>query len=318
MKKSHKELLKSMLITSMAAIGMPNDAKAAPFIAITKEELMNMGSENMNLSDALMNTTLSPSYAMEESGFTSHESHVSHVSHKSHVSSGSSSGSSSVGINGGAVAAVVGIAGVGVGLYALIHALVKSKSQDKVNMMMPEVNLHSYGSRDIYPDMYGQDVNELIELLIENGAMDRADREFYKYTSIAKFNSASKKGLKKMHAVMGSMNKKNARRPFLMDLKRWKDTRQHYINGLASDTIDLKKNNEALIAVAILLVEKGYLKDYHKDLIEYDIEKNRILSAYHRFLKANRRRESDIITPELFVLLYKHPGKKKIKDSVYE
>ena len=87
MKTSHKELLKSLLLTSVASIGGSQTSIAAsiPIVAVSKNEMTRGNSVNESLSSTLSSSVLSPGTSFGE--ITGHSSHSSHSSHKSHVSS---------------------------------------------------------------------------------------------------------------------------------------------------------------------------------------------------------------------------------------
>ena len=63
------------------------------------------------------------------------------------------------------------------------------------------------------------------------------------------------------------------------------------------------EDRNALQAVAILLVEKGFLKSYNADDIMSDQEKSKIVEAYHVFLRSNHLPETSLIDEKMLRLL---------------
>ena len=279
MKPSHKDFLKTLLLTSVASIGgsQTSMAASAPIVAISKDEMIGDNTANENLASTLSSSVLSPGTSFSE--ITGHKSHSSHSSHKSHVSSsgggygyggyGSSKSESSKGaaIAGGAVLG-------GAVLYFVIHKIVKSHKKHKANraqrLYQANATYSSYrlGTRELSPKNYGADLNEMIDSLISNDVLSRNDIQYTKKSNrFYKYNSKVKKSVKRMQRRMGYPITGVANVKFQTNLKQWKTARTKYNELIASDTININENQEALTAVAILLVEKGYMKEYNVDYI---------------------------------------------------
>ena len=325
MKASHKGLLKSLLLTSIAALGgTPNvNAAQAPIIGWSKEERNNDDSEIESIA-GLLNTgvlTGSPS-SNEIAGHTSHSSHSSHSSHFSHVSSsggsyGGSSGGSKAGSAKGAAIAGGAILG-GVILYYIIHKIVKSHKKHKTSRGSSSGGYGSsyapitknYASRELSKGKIGSDVDEMIDSLVANNALSRSEvkkaKNYYHY----KYNSTVKKSVKKMQRRMGMEETGIGTVKFQSNLKVWKKKRHQFEQPILSDTINLENNTEALTAVAILLVEKGYLKSYKQDEINSPYERVIVFEAYHEFLKKQNLPISNDISFPILTQLYRLPTKQ--------
>ena len=110
---------------------------------------------------------------------------------------------------------------------------------------------------------------------------------------------------------MGRQRTGKASTAFQMSLQQWKDTRTKIIIDAATDSLDLMKDRKALLAAAILLVEKGYLKSYDADNITSEIEKSKIVKAYYAFLRNNKLPETSLIDVQKLRLLNSLPNKQK-------
>ena len=329
MKSKDKYYLKALLLASISTIGMPIAQATGTSGAIVRKER-----EGNDASTELVSKTLSsgvldshPSFG-EVLGHSSHSSHSSHGSHGSHTSSSHGSHSShtssshtshvSSGYDSGsggsgnsttiALTALGGLAGT-VGLMYLINHIIK-KHKKHVALRKADINRHhAYASRDLSNGVYGNDVDLMTDLLIENGVLKQYDRKFSRKWSHYKYNRKVKRSVKRMQARMGQERTGKASRNFQMGLKQWRETRRELAKAAAIDSLDLMKDRHALHAVAILLVEKGLLKSYDVDNIMSEQEKSKILEAYHDFLRSNHLQETSLIDEQKLRLLISLPNK---------
>lgn len=323
MKTSHKNYLKSLLLTSVASIGgtQASIATPAPIVAISKDEMTRDNSMNETLSSTLSSSILSPGSSFSEiTGHTSHSSHSSHSSHQSHTSSsgygygGSSSYNSGGSSKGSAVAGGVVVGGLV--LYYVIHKIVKNYKKKKANRTLKlkqeyaTYSSYTYGTRELSSSTYGADLNTMIDYLVDNNVLKKSDVKYTKNHHFYKYNSNVKKSVKKMQRRMGLPVTGIATVKFQTNLKQWKSLRSKYNELIKADTININDNQEALTAVAILLIEKGFLKEYNVDNVTTPIYKNLILDAYHDFLKKQKLPISDDINLEILNLLYSLPSKQ--------
>ncbi len=261
MKNKDKYYLKALLLASMSSIGMPvaQAAGASNYIARKEHE----GSETSTeiVSEALTNGILEshPSYG-EIFGHTSHSSHSSHGSHGSHSSSThgshsshtssthsshtSSSHTSSSGYydggydgytSGGATRSgssaelkglLIGTGAVlaGVGVYMLVKHIIK-KHKERVATRKADINRYrTLGSRDLESGMYGNDVDRMTDLLVENDVLNSWERTVSPKWSHIKYNRMVKRSVKRMQARMGRQRTGKASAGFLMNLQQWKNT----------------------------------------------------------------------------------------------
>ena len=261
----------------------------------------------------------------------SHSSHTSssHTSHASHASSSHTSHISSSGYDNGGYSDVpysptshsgsnaelkgiligTGAVIVGVGVYALVKHIIKAHKKRVAKRNAENKRYHTYASRDLSSGVYGNDVDLMTELLIENGVLKQNDRKFSHKWSHYKYNRKVKRSVKRMQARMGRKRTGKASRNFQMGLKQWRETRRELAKAAAIDSLDLMKDRHALHAVAILLVEKGLLKDYDFDNIMSEQEKSKIVEAYHDFLRSNHLQETSLIDEQKLRLLISLPNK---------
>ena len=80
---------------------------------------------------------------------------------------------------------------------------------------------------------------------------------------------------------------------------------------VSRDSLDLMENSDALLAVAILLVEKGYLNSYDADDIMSKHEKSKIIKAYYAFLRRNQLSKTTLVNEQRLRLLESLPNKQK-------
>ena len=80
---------------------------------------------------------------------------------------------------------------------------------------------------------------------------------------------------------------------------------------ISRDTLDLMENRDALLAVAILLVEKGYMKDYDADDLMSDDEKSKIIKAYKKILRRYQLAETTLVDEQRLRLLNSLPNNQK-------
>lgn len=263
---------------------------------------------------------------------SSHTSHTSHTSssHTSHTSSSHTSHTSSSGYdNGGydgiayggtthsgssteAKGLLIGTGAVlaGVGVYLLVKHIIKTHKKH-VASRKAEMNRHYYASRDLSSGIYGIDVDRMTDLLIDNDALERFDRTYSHKWSHYKYDRKVKRSVKRMQTRMGRKRTGKASTAFLTDLQQWKNTKQRLVNDATKDSLDITGDSNALLAVAILLVEKGYLKSYDADDIMSEHEKSKIVRAYYEFLRDNSLPETSLIDEQKLNLLNYSPNKQK-------
>lgn len=261
----------------------------------------------------------------------SHSSHTSssHTSHASHASSSHTSHISSSGYDNGGYSDVpysptshsgsnaelkgiligTGAVLVGVGVYALVKHIIKAHKKRVAKRNAENKRYHAYASRDLSSGAYGNDVDLMTDLLIENGVLKQNDRQFSHKWSHYKYNRKVKRSVKRMQARMGRKRTGKASRNFQMGLKQWRETRRELAKAATIDSLDLMKDRQALHAVAILLVEKGLLKSYDVDNIMSEQEKSKIVEAYHDFLRSNHLQETSLIDEQKLRLLISLPNK---------
>ena len=322
MKNQDKHYLKALLLASMSSIGITtSNAAVTSTIAARKDrEGSDTGTEMVSetLSSGILESH--PSFG-EVLGHTSHGSHGSHGSHSSHTSSSHTSHvSSGYGGGGGGgkkydstkigVTALGGLAGT-VALTYLVNQILKSHSKH-VAARKAEINRNrAFASRDLKGGIYGNDVDRMTDLLIENDALDRFDRTFSQKWSHYKYNREVKHSVKRMQARMGWKRTGKAPKYFQMNLQQWKNTRNRFIVAASKDSLDLTQDRNALMAVAILLVEKGYLKDYDADNITSEHEMSKIIKAYKTFLRHNQLPETTLVDEQRLRLLDSLPNNQK-------
>ena len=320
MNNKDKYYLKALLLASISTIGMPIAQAAGTSGTIARKER-----ERSDVSTELVSETLSsgvleshPSFG-EVLGHTSHSSHGSHVSHTSHVSSGNYGGGSGGGSGGSGNSTnigltVLGLAGIGAlscGIPYLIHHIIQTHKKH-IASRKAEINQYRpFASRDLSKGVYGTDVDYMTDLLIDNDVLDRFDKTFSRKWSHYKYDRKVKRSVKHMQARMGQKRTGKASTTFLMSLQQWKKTRDRLVNAAAKDSLDLAEDRNALLAVAILLVEKGYLKSYDSDDIMSEHEKSKIVRAYYAFLRDNSLPETSLIDEQKLNLLNYSSNKQK-------
>lgn len=331
MKNKDKHYLKALLLASISSIGMPVAQATSLSGYLARKEREGSDASIEMVSEALTSGVLEshPSFG-EVLGHTSHSSHGSHGSHGSHTSSTHGSHSShtssshtshfSSGNDGGysgsgnstkiAVAALGGLAAT-VGLTFLINHIIKVHSKH-IKARKGEINQHHiYASRDLKAGMYGNDVDYMTDLLVENGVLEAYDRTVSHKWSHIKYNRKVKRSVKRMQARMGRQRTGKASAGFLMNLQQWKNTRSKIVSNVTQDSLDLKKDRNAVLAVAILLVEKGYLKSYDAEIIMNEKEKSKIIESYHDFLKDNHFEKTSLVDEQKLRLLNSLPNAQK-------
>lgn len=323
MKNKDKYYLKALLLASISSIGMPVTQAAGASNYIARKEREGSETSTEMVSEALTNGVLEshPSYG-EVLGHTSHSSHGSHGSHGSHTSASHSSHVSS-GYSGGggggsrnnnssqiALTALGGLAAT-LGVLYLVNYIIK-KHKKHVASRKADINRYrAFGSRDLESGMYGNDVDRMTDLLVENDVLDSWDRTVSPKWSHIKYNRKVKRSVKRMQARMGRQRTGKASAGFLMNLQQWKNTRSKLVSGVAQDSLDLNRDRNALLAVAILLVEKGYLKSYDSDDIMSEKEKSKIIESYHDFLNDNHLPETSLVDEQKLRLLNSLPDAQK-------
>lgn len=324
MKNKDKHYLKALLLASISSIGMPVAQATGMSSYIARKEREGSDTSTEMVSETLTNGVLEshPSYG-EVLGHTSHSSHGSHGSHSSHTSSSHASHSShtsSSGYDGGssksgestkiALTALGGLAGT-IALTYLIGKIIKSHAKH-VAARKAEINRYrAYASRDLSSGVYGTDVDRMTDLLIENDALDRYDKTFSHKWSHYKYNGKVKHSVKRMQARMGQQKTGKASTLFQMNLQQWKDKKGRLMIAVSRDSLDLMENSNALLAVAILLVEKGYLNSYDADDIMSEQEKSKIIKAYYAFLRRNHLPQTTLVDEQRLRLLESLPNKQK-------
>lgn len=323
MRNKDKYYLKALLLASISSIGMPVAQAAGASNYIARKEREGSETSTEMVSEALTNGVLEshPSYG-EVLGHTSHSSHGSHGSHGSHTSASHSSHVSS-GYSGGggggsrnnnssqiALTALGGLAAT-LGVLYLVNYIIK-KHKKHVASRKADINRYrAFGSRDLESGMYGNDVDRMTDLLVENDVLDSWDRTVSPKWSHIKYNRKVKRSVKRMQARMGRQRTGKASAGFLMNLQQWKNTRSRLVSGVAQDSLDLNRDRNALLAVAILLVEKGYLKSYDSDDIMSEKEKSKIIESYHDFLNDNHLPETSLVDEQKLRLLNSLPDAQK-------
>lgn len=323
MRNKDKYYLKALLLASISSIGMPVAQAAGASNYIARKEREGSETSTEMVSEALTNGVLEshPSYG-EVLGHTSHSSHGSHGSHGSHTSASHSSHVSS-GYSGGggggsrnnnssqiALTALGGLAAT-LGVLYLVNYIIK-KHKKHVASRKADINRYrAFGSRDLESGMYGNDVDRMTDLLVENDVLDSWDRTVSPKWSHIKYNRKVKRSVKRMQARMGRQRTGKASAGFLMNLQQWKNTRSRLVSGVAQDLLDLNRDRNALLAVAILLVEKGYLKSYDSDDIMSEKEKSKIIESYHDFLNDNHLPETSLVDEQKLRLLNSLPDAQK-------
>ena len=325
MRNQDKSYLKALLLASISTIGMPIAQAAGTSGTIARKERESSDAYTELVSETLSNGVLEshPSFG-EVLGHTSHGSHGSHGSHSSHTSSSHTSHVSS-GYNGDFGSSshssrstevkglLIGAGGVlaGVGVYALVRHIIKTHKK-RVALRKAEIKRrHNYASRDLSSGMYGNDVDHMTGLLIDNGVLEQYDRTVSQKWSHFKYNRKVKRSVKRMQARMGRKRTGKASMVFLIDLQQWKNTRQRLVNSAIKDSLDITKDRNALMAVAILLVEKGYLKNYDADDITSEHEKSKIVRAYYKYLRDNSLPKTTLVDEQRLRLLISLPNNPK-------
>lgn len=324
MKNKDKHYLKALLLASISSIGMPVVQATGMSAYAARKEREGSDSCTEMVSETLSSGVLEshPSFG-EVLGHTSHGSHGSHGSHSSHTSSSHASHSShtsSSGYGGSssksgestkiALTALGGLAGT-IALTYLIGKIIQSHAKH-VAARKAEINRYrAYASRDLSSGTYGTDVDRMTDLLIENDALDRFDRTFSHKWSHYKYNGKVKHSVKRMQARMGRQRTGKASTLFQMNLQQWKNKKDRLMISVSRDSLDLMKNRDALMAVAILLVEKGYLNSYDADDIMSEHEKSKIIKAYYAFLRRNQLSKTTLVDEQRLRLLESLPNKQK-------
>ena len=322
MKNQDKHYLKALLLASMSSIGITVSHATGMSGVIARKEREGSDTNTEMVSEALSTGVLEshPSFG-EMLGHTSHGSHGSHGSHSSHTSSSHTSHiSSGYGGGGGggnkvnstkvAVTALGGLAGT-VALTYLVNQIIKSHSKH-VAARKAEINRnHAFASRDLKGGIYGNDVDRMTDLLIENDALDRFDRKISHKWSHYKYDCKVKQSVKRMQARMGWKRTGKAPKSFQMNLQQWKNARNGFIVAASKDSLDLKQDRNALMAVAILLVEKGYLKGYDVDNLMSEHEKSKIIKAYKNFQRRSQLPETTLVDEQRLRLLNSLPNNQK-------
>ncbi|MBQ0022607.1 MAG: hypothetical protein KBT29_05155 [Prevotellaceae bacterium] len=218
----------------------------------------------------------------------------------------------------------MGAIGGSVAIYYIVKAICKSAKKHKVNKAKNygyagSASAYSssstnytpikreYASRDLETGAIGTDVDEMIDSFIANGVLTKAELKKSKNPYNYKYNSAVKRSVKRMHVRMGKKKSKYASKTFLSDLKNFRKRQDEYSALIYANALDIEHNKEALTAVAILLVEKGFLKSYDADNIMNADIRLKILKAYHKFQQSVGIQESSIVDVETLAKLYSLP-----------
>lgn len=319
MKCKDKRYLKALLLASISTIGMPVVQAAGISGTIARKERDGHDDSTELVSEMLSNGILeSHSSYGEMLGHTAHSSHASHGSHTSHISSGypdgggGSGNSSNNSTNFGLTAlGLVGTIAVSYSIPYLIHHIIKTHKKHVASRKAEINRYHAYANRNLSSGIYGYDVDRMTDLLIDNDALESSDRTYSRKWSHYKFDRKVKRSVKRMQARMGRKRTGKASTAFLMSLQQWKNKRQSLLNAATKDSLDITEDRNALLAVAILLVEKGYLKNYDADDIMSEHEKSKIVKAYHEFLREKRLPEISLIDKQTLNLLNYSPNKQK-------
>lgn len=338
----YKNILKSVLLSSLATLGTsPTPTIAAPLAIAGKKENESNGE---SLTEQLNNGELISASEMAEA--SSHGSHSSHYSHSSHESHSSSSGSSSYGGGSGsggesaaiAIGATVGGALLVWAITWLVKKITYDTSYSNNNRSVYRKNssidynddiyshhshssirtkklsgtsiavLDTLGSRELTTKSVGSDVDEMIDSLIANGAIKRKDIVLYKDMRHYKYNRAIKKGVRRMNRRLGYKRSSKASIAFQKDLKSWRIQKTNWISSISDTGIWIFADNDTSRAVAALLVEKGYLKEYDFEGFNDINNKNKLIESFHKFQNENNLKESEYIDLKIISLLYKLPS----------
>lgn len=317
MKNKDKYYLKALLLASISSIGMPVVQAAGMSGYVARKEREESDSSTEMVSETLSSGVLEshPSFG-EVLGHGSHVSHGSHSSHVSHTSSSGYGGGSGSGSGGSAnstkiaLTALGGLAGT-IALTYLVNQIIKSHSKHVAERKAEIKRYRAYASRDLSSGVYGTDVDRMTDLLIENDALDRSDRTFSHKWSHYKYNGKVKRSVKWMQARMGRQRTGKASKLFQINLKQWKQNKDRLIIAVSRDSLDIMEDRNALLAVAILLVEKGYLNNYDTDNIMSEQEKSKIIKAYYAFLRRNQLSKTTMVDEQRLRLLESLPNKQK-------
>lgn len=321
MKSKDKLYLKALLLASLSSIGLPVAQAAGTSATIARKESEGTDASTELVSETLSNGVLEshPSFG-EVLGHTSHSSHSSHSSHVSHSSSSHSSHVSS-GYSGGsggsknnmnyglAALGIVGTVAFTFGTPYLIDHIIKTHKKHIATRKADINRYRVYGSRDLTKGIYGNDVDYMTDLLVQNEVL--VNRPYSGKWSHYKYNRRVARSVKRMQARMGRKRTGKASMTFLLSLQQWKNTRSKFVNALSNDTLDIAKDRNALLAVAILLVEKGYLKNYDAANIMSEGEKTKIIRAYNKFLCDKSLPETTLIDEKRLKLLISLPNNQK-------
>lgn len=198
----------------------------------------------------------------------------------------------------------------------IIHKIVKNHKKKKAEraLMLEQdykaYSLYTLGSRELSASTYGADLNQMVDSLVSYNVMQRNDVRYGKNKRFYKYNSKVSKSVQKMQRRLGLPATGVADVKFQTNLMEWRKQRLKFNQMIESDTININDNQEALTAVAILLVEKGFMKEYDVDYITTPTYKNLILDAYHDFLKKQKLPISDDINLDILNKLYRLPTKQ--------
>ena len=328
MKNQDKHYLKALLLASLSTIGMPVAQATGTSGTITRKEREGNDANAEMLSEVMSNGVLESHPSLGEvlghTAHGSHGSHGAHGSHESHTSSahtshvssgiGGGSGSSShTGISNEAKGLLIGAGAAltGIGVSLLVKHIIKTHKKHVASRQAEINSYHAYASRDLSSGKYGNDVDRMTDFLIDNDVLEQVDRSYSHKWSHYKYDRKVKRSVKRMQARMGRKKTGKASTDFLIDLHQWKDTRQRLVNAATRDSLDITKDRNALLAVAILLVEKGYLKSYIADDIMSEYEKSRIVRAYYAFLRENGLPETTLVDERRLRLLISLPNNQK-------
>jgi hypothetical protein len=299
MMKSSKGVLRTLLFSSIASIGMPmngSNLSGTPYTTSSnKREDADDTDVTSSVMDRLASGTLSSSVELVD--VDGHSSHVSHSSHASSSSSTSSGSAKSAAYVGGGIAGVAGI-------YFLIKWFV-NKHQNNLD----KIESYQYGDRQLSSNDYGNDVDLLVNLLKKNDALTSEEIAFLpKRRGHYTYGKQIKQSVKKVKRTMGQKRSSKSDKRFLSTLRDWQRTKKTYYKALNQEEILIDYDEIVLKALAILLTEKGYLDSYKVEEIMSASQIEKIRQAYYVFLTRHNLAIKDTIDKKIFKLLYSMPS----------
>lgn len=329
MKTKHKSILKSIFLTSWAALSTPDaNGTVSTFVPFNKKEESNSTTSSEELSSTIANGTLPgmPS-AMVIEGHSSHVSHSSHSSHTSHTSSSGGSGGSgtSLGIleltnnpdfRTGAVCVLSAAAITGITLL-IVHQCKKHKNK-KLAGRTNYKTAHNQikWTKDLSDKVVSQ--NKMLSLFSENidvkgikSYVETVPFAMHDIYQMEDFLISSQLTTWKAKPNYLSINfpelkfARNGQSVFAGKREVINKKRSYYNLLLNSRSFDLSKSRELLVGVGSLLKQKGFLRR-----LDIDSNSDSIMTAYKDFLVSENIPISSTITEDIAEKLYTLPNKE--------